>query len=712
MDASNALFAPTVQEDSQAVVGSASIIQERLPTNSQLMPINFDAMATSESNFRCLIATDCHLGFRDREPLVKDDSMRAFEEVLQLAKEKNVDTILMAGDLFHHNRPSRITSTRATDLIQRYCLGDKPVNINFLSNPKENFAHAEPHAQKPNWEDPNVNIELPIFSIHGNHDDPIGPRTLCEVDTLHQQRLVNYFGKVEDFSEILLKPIVLEKAGTMMALYGLGSIKDERLNHLMRAGKVKFIRPAAFTTSDGRQYTANDMFSILLFHQNRVPRGPKNYIPENMLPDWLDLIVWGHEHDSIPQVSETRFFDDGVESIRRVLQPGSTVATSLSVGEALPKHVFILHVQNKDWNIEAIPLKTVRPFFMRDIDLRMMTFDETVNKQVQVETYLVQIVEDLIKAAKEQASECAERPEEPLIRLRVEYGTDAQPLNQKRFGQRFLGRVACPDEILLANRRQKMDPTKLKGLNIKREVKLTTTTLEDFITEKLGEQNATMKIQDLALFLEALKLRVDKEDKTAILDMVNFQNFDAKTKVLANKPEPSAMSTAFDNYVENRKLDVDEEMDKFHKWRVEMIQHVKEAADQSIQRSQAVAPFAEGASPTTVEPLSPIPRRAQRLPVRGRPAGPMRAAPRQGVIRPRYPIIRGAPPSRSTRGRPIPPVRRRVAVRNSDSDSDIIEVDKDYSFNKKMRSSHTSESSDGSQRPTRQSSRLQRKRYN
>lgn len=25
-----------------------------------------------------------------------------------------------------------------------------------------------------NFEDPNINISIPIFSIHGNHDDPTG----------------------------------------------------------------------------------------------------------------------------------------------------------------------------------------------------------------------------------------------------------------------------------------------------------------------------------------------------------------------------------------------------------------------------------------------------------------------------------------------------------------------------------------------------------
>ena len=32
-----------------------------------------------------------------------------------------------------------------------------------------------------NYEDPNYNIGIPIFMIHGNHDDPVGVRNQCTV---------------------------------------------------------------------------------------------------------------------------------------------------------------------------------------------------------------------------------------------------------------------------------------------------------------------------------------------------------------------------------------------------------------------------------------------------------------------------------------------------------------------------------------------------
>ena len=47
-----------------------------------------------------------------------------------------------------------------------------------------------------NFADPDFNIGLPVFTIHGNHDDPSGPENVSAVDLLSSSSLVNYFGKV------------------------------------------------------------------------------------------------------------------------------------------------------------------------------------------------------------------------------------------------------------------------------------------------------------------------------------------------------------------------------------------------------------------------------------------------------------------------------------------------------------------------------------
>ena len=39
-------------------------------------------------------------------------------------------------------------------------------------------------------------------------------------------------------------------------------------------------------------------FNLFVLHQNRTKHGPKSYIPVEFLDDFLDLVIWGHEHEN------------------------------------------------------------------------------------------------------------------------------------------------------------------------------------------------------------------------------------------------------------------------------------------------------------------------------------------------------------------------------------------------------------------------------
>jgi hypothetical protein len=52
-----------------------------------------------------------------------------------------------------------------------------------------------------------------------------------------------------------------------------------------------------------------------------------------MLPDWMDLVMWGHEHACEIAPREATY------GRSHIIQPGSSVATSLVEGEAVPKMV-------------------------------------------------------------------------------------------------------------------------------------------------------------------------------------------------------------------------------------------------------------------------------------------------------------------------------------------------------------------------------------
>ena len=67
-------------------------------------------MADNNTNeFKILIATDNHLGYMEKDSIRGEDSINTFEEIILIAKKQKVDFILLGGDLFHENKPSRKT---------------------------------------------------------------------------------------------------------------------------------------------------------------------------------------------------------------------------------------------------------------------------------------------------------------------------------------------------------------------------------------------------------------------------------------------------------------------------------------------------------------------------------------------------------------------------------------------------------------------------
>jgi DNA repair exonuclease SbcCD nuclease subunit len=134
-----------------------------------------------------------------------------------------------------------------------------------------------------NYEDRNFNVGIPVFSIHGNHDDPqgAGPEgALCALDLLSVAGVINYIGK-SDLSAsddpnagIQIKPVLLRKGATQLALYGVGNVKDQRMHFELRSNRVKMFMPK----------DKDNWFNILLVHQNR-------YVPWSYSPSKLDMIL-------------------------------------------------------------------------------------------------------------------------------------------------------------------------------------------------------------------------------------------------------------------------------------------------------------------------------------------------------------------------------------------------------------------------------------
>lgn len=475
-------------------------------------------MDDGSNTLRVLIATDCHLGYMEKDEVRRFDSFEAFDEICSLAAQKQVDFLLLGGDLFHENKPSRSTLVKTIEILRRHCLGDQPVQFQVVSDQTVNFLNRFGHV---NYEDPHFNVGLPVFTIHGNHDDPAGVDNLSAIDILSACNLVNYFGKMDlgssGVGQITLYPILIRKGTTTVALYGLGNIRDERLNRMFQTPHaVQWIRP-----QDQDGCSVSDWFNILVLHQNRIKTNPKNAINEHFLPRFLDFIVWGHEHECLVDPQEV----PGMGF--HITQPGSSVATSLIDGEAKPKHVLLLEIKGSQYRPTKIPLKSVRPFEYADVVLKDEP-DIDPNDQASVIEHLDTVVRNLIEKSKKTAVSKSEL-KLPLVRIKVDY-SGFTTINPQRFGQKYVGKVANPQDILIFSKAAKKRQTLGEKIDDSERLR----------PEELNQQNIEALVAESNLKMEILPVNdldialhdfVNKDDKMAFYSCLKYNLEETRNKL-------------------------------------------------------------------------------------------------------------------------------------------------------------------------------------
>ncbi|KAK5986695.1 Double-strand break repair protein mre-11 [Trichostrongylus colubriformis] len=449
-----------VEEDTKKEEEQTS--QRPPPANDTLVENIEKATDEHEDILRILVASDIHVGYGENKPNMYLDSVNTFEEVLKIATEKKVDMVLLGGDLFHENNPSRDMQHRVIQLLRQYCLNDKEVALEFVSDASVNFEHSR--FDRVNYEDANINVGLPIFTIHGNHDDTAG-KGLTILDVLHEAGLVNLFGKFSNIDQFDVSPILLRKGSTRVALFGIGSQRDDRLCRAFAGHTIRFLRPRA---------GYDDWFNILVLHQNRPRRSTLRstgaYLPEQYIPTFFDLVLWGHEHECKPHcqyVASSDAMGDGFY----ILQPGSTIATSLTREEALQKNVFLIKIKGRKFQCKPIPLQTVRPMVVDEIVLDSLPEGVRLPANgmrpsgggfVLDEMIIDDKISEMIRSA--ESNRGPQQPKLPLIRLKVTYAGPwgiMQPINTRQIGTKFADQVANATEMVVT--RKVIEKKKKKG---------------------------------------------------------------------------------------------------------------------------------------------------------------------------------------------------------------------------------------------------------
>lgn len=493
-----------------------------------------DKIDDGPDTFSILLTTDNHVGYNENDPIRGDDGWKTFNEITRMAAERDVDMVVQGGDLFHINKPTKKSMYQVIKSLRLFCMGDRPCEMELLSDPSLCLDNG---FNNVNYEDANLNISIPVFAISGNHDDATGDGLLSPLDVLSVSGLINHFGKITDNENITVSPLLFQKGTTKLALYGMANVRDERLHRAFRDGLVKFQRPNIQT---------DQWFNLFCFHQNHAQHTFTSSIPENFLPNFLDLILWGHEHESIPfPVHNTEMGFD-------VLQAGSSIATSLSEGEVADKHAFILRVKGQDYAIEPVKLRSVRPFVMKEIELLKSDLVPGAASGADVIAYLTDEVERAIVTAnqkyKENNTELFADIDDPdfdkqniplpLVRLRVEYSGGYEIENARRFSNRFVGKIANVNDVIQFYKKRTKETTIAKktkfedkdlfeeGMTSKKTTELQ---LTDFMTEFLNQ--AELVLIPEAGLNHAVKRYVENEDKH-ILDQFIKSEIERESDIL------------------------------------------------------------------------------------------------------------------------------------------------------------------------------------
>lgn len=469
---------------------------------------------------RIFVTTDNHVGYNELDPVRGEDAAKSFDEAMSIAHSSDVDFVIQGGDLFHLSKPSKHSLYAVMKILRKYCLNDKPIEFQVLNHGPLTLSDAAQEFDFPNFEDPNINVGLPVFAVSGNHDDASGSRAtnlLSPLDVLSMAGLINHFGRINDATNIVVTPILIEKEGIRVALYGMASVRDERLYRTFRDNKVKFLRP---------KEEPELWYNILVVHQNHSQHGSTNFLPEQFLPNFINLVIWGHEHECL--IDPVPNLNKGF----KVMQPGSTVATSLSESETEPKHVAIVTIApNKLMSYKKIKLKTVRPIAVKTVVISRDAGHIKVSDREargKLTNWLMGEVESLIEESIDRWK--ADHKEDarqlpvplPLIRLRADYSGGYEVENTTRFSNRFVGRVANSNNILHLLKKRSRESNRILPKISSESGYLDPAEHRGNGSEQVGELvHRHLSVEKLRILFEgamsvALSNFVDKDEKTAL----------------------------------------------------------------------------------------------------------------------------------------------------------------------------------------------------
>jgi len=270
---------------------------------------------------------DCHIGGW-REPKMRDVSLQAFVEAVDICIKEGVDFVLIAGDLFN-------TAIPAIDNLK--------TAVQKLRDLKDN--------------------NIPVYMIAGSHDFSPSGRTM--IDVLETADLIINVVKGTVVDEKLRLNFTKDKTGVKIT----GML-----------GKRGALEKSHYEDLDRTHLEKEEGFKIFMFHSAITEMKTKELeqmesAPISLLPKGFDYYAGGHVH------IRKEYNDD---NYKNVIYPGPLFPNSFSELEKLEYGSFYIY----DNTPKLIPLKIhptvhmdIKGDSVEDIELQLKT-SESVNDAI------------------------------------------------------------------------------------------------------------------------------------------------------------------------------------------------------------------------------------------------------------------------------------------------------------------------------------------
>ena len=272
-------------------------IEENLERKSKAYEEESNIQVPQAANFKFAHMADCHLGaFREKE--LRKLNLMAFERSLELCIEKEVDFIIISGDLFHSPSPDMEMADKAVMAMKQV-----------------------------------VDHGIKIYVVYGSHD--------CGANTKSLMDLLNTAG--------LFKKVVIIQAGEGFALK---TVIDEKTGVEIAgmSGRVGGLEKADYENLRVRTETEN--FKVFAFHSaireirpSYVPE--EQSIPSSLLPDGFDYYAGGHVHERTENMIDNK----------KIVFPGPLFGSSVRDLKKMETEKRGFYIVNDEKKIDFVEIK-------------------------------------------------------------------------------------------------------------------------------------------------------------------------------------------------------------------------------------------------------------------------------------------------------------------------------------------------------------------